>query len=142
MGACQGASGCTGARVRSALWCLLQRGVAGFKDAEGHTPKKTLKYKKRDPHQRLAYRQALCRRIQEHGSANLVYVDETGVAPETCRAHGWSARGQKVQGEHAGRRWPRTHLMAARRGPDFFVTLLFQGSVHTELAHTWMRQKS
>lgn len=78
--------------------------------------------------------------IQERGSANVVYVDETGFAPEACRPHGWSARGQRVYGEHAGRRWPRTNLIAARRGSEFFATVLFQGNVHADVVNTWMRQ--
>ena len=99
-----------------------------------------MKYKERDPRQRLAYLQALRHIIQERGSANIVYVDETGFAPESCRGHGWSERGQKVHGEHAGRRRPRTNLIAARRGPAFFATLLFQGAAQAELVNAWTRQ--
>lgn len=114
--------------------------MEGPKGLEDHAQKKTLKYKERDPRQRMAYLQALRHIIQERGSANLVYVDETGFAPEAGRGHGWSERGRKVHGEHAGRRRPRTNLIAARRGQRFFATLLFQGAAQADLVNAWTRQ--
>lgn len=78
--------------------------------------------------------------IMERGSANLVYVDESGFEPSVGRLHGWSLRGQKVHGEQAGNRRPRQSLIAARRGKDFLAPLLFFGTTNTEWVHRWMEQ--
>ena len=78
--------------------------------------------------------------IMERGSANLVYVDESGFEPSVGRLHGWSLRGQKVHGKQAGNRRPRQSLIAARRGKDFLAPLLFFGTTNTEWVHRWMEQ--
>lgn len=113
--------------------------MGGVKSPQDHAEKKTLKYRERDPKQRMAYLRALRRIIAERGSADLVYVDESGFAPQVGRRHGWSEKGRKVHGEQSGRRHPRTSPIAARRGKDFFATLLFQGTAHAELVNTWTR---
>ena len=102
--------------------------------------KKTLKYKERHPEKRIAYVRQLRQMIMARGSANLVYVDESGLEPSVGRLHGWSLRGQKVHGEQAGNRRPRQSLIAARRGKDFLAPLLFFGTTNTAWVHRWMEQ--
>lgn len=75
--------------------------------------------------------------IQERGSRDIVYVDESGFDPETCRLHGWGRKGKKVYGEHSGNRRPRTSAIAAHRGKDFLAPMLFDGTAKTELVNEW-----
>lgn len=73
------------------------------------------------------------------GSQNIVYVDESGFAPETCRRYGWTRQGQKVYGDHSGHRRPRTSLIAAHRGKDFLAPMLFEGTADAQLVNHWTR---
>ena len=98
-----------------------------------------MKYKERDPEKRMAYLRELRRIITERSSANLVYVDESGFAPDVCRRYGWNECGQKVYGDHSGHRRPRTSLIAARRGKDFLAPMLFQGTANADLVNDWTR---
>ena len=77
--------------------------------------------------------------IRERGSADIVYVDESGFEPYACRQHGWNHRGQKVYGDHSGNRRPRESLIAARRGKDFIAPMLFSGTADTDLVNDWTR---
>jgi len=111
----------------------------GFAQPEADTQKKTLKYKERDPEKRIAYLQTLRRIMQQRGSNDLVYVDESGFEPEVCRRYGWGLRGQQVFGDHSGNRRPRESLIAARRGKDFLAPMLFSGTADTDLVNDWTR---
>lgn len=126
--------------TRCALWRQDQQPGSGVEAAAHHAQKKTLQYKERHPEKRIAYFRQLRQMIMERGSANLVYVDESGFEPSVGRLHGWSLRGQKVHGEQAGNRRPRQSLIAARRGKDFLAPLLFFGTTNTEWVNRWMEQ--
>lgn len=87
----------------------------------------------------MAYLRELRRIIMERGSQDILYVDESGFAPDVCRRHGWSLRGQKVYGDHSGHHRPRTSLIAARRGKDFLAPMLFSGTADADLVNAWTR---
>lgn len=87
----------------------------------------------------MAYLRELRRIVAERGSANIVYVDESGFVPDVCRRYGWNDKGQKVYGDHSGHRRPRTSLIAARRGNDFLAPMLFQGTADAGLVNHWAR---
>lgn len=75
--------------------------------------------------------------IQERGSGNLVYVDESGFEPDAFRPYGWGRKGEKVYGEHSGNRRPRTSVIAAHRGKILRAPMLFEGTAKTELVNDW-----
>jgi transposase len=99
-----------------------------------------LKYKERDPEQRMAYLHKLRGIIAERGAWDIVYIDECGFEPDVCRRHGWSQRGHKVDGDHSGYRRPRTSLIAARRGKDLLAPMLFSGTADAALVNDWTRR--
>jgi hypothetical protein len=106
---------------------------------EADAQKKTLKYKERDPENRMACLQKRRAIIAERGSQDIVYIDESGFEPDACRRHGWSLRGHKVFGDRSGHRRPRTSLIAARRGKDVLAPMLFSGTADADLVNNWTR---
>ncbi len=71
----------------------------------------------------------------ERGSADWVYIDESGFEPESYRHHGWSPRGHPVHGNRSGRKRPRESWIAARRGPDFLAPMRFSGTADAHLVN-------
>lgn len=82
---------------------------------------------------------ALRQILAERGSADWVYIDESGFEPVPYRHHGWSPRGHKVYGNRSGHQHPRENLIAARRGPDFLAPMLFSGTTDAALVNAWLR---
>lgn len=77
--------------------------------------------------------------IQEHGSHNVVYFDESGFEAHTWRPHGWARRGIKVHGKITGnRRKGRTNLIMAQRGKEWLAPLTFTGSCSHETVNAWL----
>ena len=85
------------------------------------------------------YLRTLRQRLAERGSADGVYIDESGFEPVPHRHHGWSPRGHKVYGNRSGHRRPREHWMAAQRGPDFLAPTRFSGTTDAALVNAWLR---
>ena len=85
------------------------------------------------------YLRALRRIMIERGSADLVYIDESGFEPDSYRRHGWSPRGHPVHGNRSGRKHPRESWIAARRGLDFLAPTLFSGTADATLVNAWTR---
>ena len=75
----------------------------------------------------------------ERGSADWVYIDESGFEPDSYRRHGWSPRGHPVYGDRSGHKRPRESLIAARRGSDFLAPMLFSGTADATLVNAWTR---
>jgi transposase len=78
--------------------------------------------------------------MQAHGSANVVYFDESGFAEHTHRLHGWAPRGQKVFGDVHGSRGKRTNLIMAQRGKEWLAPMLFEKSCTHHTVNAWMEQ--
>lgn len=102
--------------------------------------KKTLKYSERNPTKRVEYLRALRHWIQQHGSANVVYFDESGFTEQVHRPHGWAQRGEKVRGEVQGSRGLRTNLIMAQRGKEWIAPMLFEKSCTHHTVNAWMEQ--
>jgi len=49
----------------------------------------------------------------KRGGHKIVYMDETGFAPGTSRAHGYSAKGRRIYGHVDSQTRPRTSLIGA-----------------------------
>jgi transposase len=76
--------------------------------------------------------------VKDQGSKSLVYIDETGFAPQAHRPRGWADRGQKVYGEHSGERRPRTSLIAAKWGKKLLAPFLFSGTTTADWFNQWL----
>lgn len=75
--------------------------------------------------------------ISEQGSANVVYLDESGFEASTQRNYGRALRGRKVYGERSGNSRPRTSLIAAKRGKQMLAPVLFEGSTDSVWFNDW-----
>lgn len=79
--------------------------------------------------------------IQQHGSRNVVYFDESGFAAHSYRSHGWAQRGVKVHGKVTGNhRKGRINLIMAQRGRDWLAPMLFEKSCTHHTVNAWIEQ--
>jgi hypothetical protein len=62
------------------------------------TQKKTLKYSERRHNQRIIFLRNLRQIVSTEGSANLIYLDESGFEANGYRPSAWSKRGHKSYG--------------------------------------------
>lgn len=86
----------------------------------------------------MCFLQNLRRLMQQYGSQNIVYFDESGFAAESYRPHGWALRGQKVFGSISGNNRKATNLIMAQRRNEWLAPMLFTGSCHTETVNQWL----
>ena len=86
----------------------------------------------------MCFLQNLRRLMQQYGSQNIVYFDESGFAAESYRPHGWALRGQKVFGSISGNNRKTTNLIMAQRKNEWLAPMLFKGSCHTETVNQWL----
>lgn len=78
--------------------------------------------------------------IGRHGSANVVYFDESGFAKHSYRPHGWAKRGEKVFGSISGNNRKATNLIMAQRGKEWLAPMLFEGSCTHHTVAAWIEQ--
>ena len=97
-----------------------------------------MRYSERDHNKRILYLRELRKIIKEQGSANVVYLDESGFEPTAHRNYGWAIRGKKVHGERSGNSRPRTSLIAAKRGKQILAPVLFEGSTDSVWFNDWL----
>ena len=89
----------------------------------------------------MEYLQTLRAWVQEQGSQDVVYIDESGFAQHSYRPHGWAVRGAKVFGKIAGNhKKGRTNLIMAQRGKEWLAPMLFEGSCTHEVVTTWIER--
>lgn len=98
-----------------------------------------MKYEERDHEQRITFLQTLRKIIKEKGADKIVYIDESGFM-ETCqRKHGWSQIGNKIHGDHPGKRQKRTNLIAGKLGKKMLAPVLFEGSTNASWLNKWLK---
>lgn len=78
--------------------------------------------------------------VQQYGSDNVVYFDESGFAAHTHRPHGWATRGEKVFGKISGNNRKRTNLIMAQRGHEWLAPMLFESNCTQHTIAAWMEQ--
>ncbi len=78
--------------------------------------------------------------VQNHGSANIVYFDESGFAKHSYRPHGWAKRGEKVFGMVSGNNRKATNLIMAQRRGEWLAPMLFEKSCTHHTVIAWMEQ--
>lgn len=103
--------------------------------------KKTTRYIESHSGPRIEYLRALRHWVKENGSANLVYMDESGFEAHSYRPHGWAVRGAKVFGKITGNhKKGRTNLIMAQRGKSWLAPMLFEGSCTHDIVTTWIKE--
>jgi len=80
----------------------------------------------------------LRRLMQQYGSQNVVYVDESGFAAESYRPHGWAPRGQKVYGDISGNNRKASNLIMAQRRREWLAPMLFTHSCDSITVLAWL----
>lgn len=88
----------------------------------------------------MYFLRALRHWVQQHGSANVVYFDESGFAKHSYRPHAYAKRGEKVFGKISGNNRKRTNLIMAQRGKEWLAPMLFEGSCTHHTVTAWMEQ--
>lgn len=78
--------------------------------------------------------------IQQNGSQDVVYFDESGFAQHSYRPHGWAKRGVKVHGKIHGNNRKRTNLIMAQRGKEWLAPMLFEKSCTHHTVSAWLQQ--
>lgn len=69
-----------------------------------------------------------------------VYVDETGFEAPLIRPYAYSPIGQKIVGEHTGKRFARTSLIAGLKENKPLAPMAFKGYCNTEVVLAWVEQ--
>ncbi len=67
-----------------------------------------------------------------------VYIDESGFAHDSPRAHGYSTRGQRCYGKHDWGAKGRTNAIGALIGKTLLTVGLFDSNVNTEVFTAWV----
>lgn len=78
--------------------------------------------------------------IQENGSQNIVYFDESGFTAHSYRPHGWAKRGVKVHGKVSGNNHKCINLIMAQRGKEWLAPMLFKGSCTHQTVGAWIEK--
>lgn len=90
---------------------------------------------------RMEFLRELRTLIPIYGSANVVYVDETGFRKHAHRPHGWAPRGQKIYGDVAGCNRKSVNLIMAQRRKEHLALMLFERSCDHLVVNTWLEQQ-
>lgn len=72
--------------------------------------------------------------------ANRVYVDETGFNAPLIREYGYSAGGQRIEGERSGKRFARTSLIAGLKENKPVAPMEFKGYCNTDVVLSWVQE--
>lgn len=78
--------------------------------------------------------------MQQYGSQNIVYFDESGFTAESYRPHGWAPRGERVFGSVSGNNRKAINLIMAKRKNEWLAPMLFKGSCHTATVNLWLEK--
>jgi len=76
--------------------------------------------------------------ILEKGSANIIYIDESGFDNRVNSVYVWAKRGQKIYGEITGKRAARQNLIAARRRHQMLAPMIIEGSINAQCFEQWL----
>jgi transposase len=71
---------------------------------------------------------------------NRVYVDETGFNAPLLRPYAYGLKGKKIMGDHTGKRFSRTSLIAGLKGNQPLAPMEFKGYCNTEVIVTWVEK--
>lgn len=71
---------------------------------------------------------------------DVVYVDETGFAPEAWRTHGRSPKGKRVRGEKPSGKRPRTSLIGGYLNNKLIAPVTFSGTCTAAFFNEWLKK--
>jgi len=80
--------------------------------------------------------------VQENGSKNVVYFDESGFTSRSYRPYGWAKRGVKIHGKVSGNNRKSVNLIMAQRCKEWLAPMLFKGSCTHHTVSGIVRGKS
>jgi transposase len=69
-----------------------------------------------------------------------VYVDETGFDAPLIRPYGYSRKGHLITGEHTGKRFSRTSLIAGMKENKPVAPMEFKGYCNTDVVLSWVTE--
>jgi transposase len=78
--------------------------------------------------------------VQQHGSSDVVYFDESGFLKHCYRPHAYAKRGEKVFGRISGNNRKTTNLIMAQRGREWLAPMLFESTCNHHTVSTWIEQ--
>ena len=79
--------------------------------------------------------------VQNNGSKNIVYFDESGFSAHSHRPHGWAKRGTKIHGKVTGnKKKGRVNLIMAQRGKEWIAPMLFESSCTHKTVTGWVKE--
>jgi transposase len=81
---------------------------------------------------------ALRKWVQENGSQNVIYFDESGFANHSYRPHGWARRGVKNHGKVSENNRKSVNLIMAQRCKEWLAPMLFKGSCTHRTVSAWI----
>lgn len=91
---------------------------------------------------RIEYLRGLRAELNTYGSANIVYLDESGFEEYAFNPYAWSARGRVVSGDKRGNaKKNRTNLIMAQRGTSWLAPMLFSGSCDHRVVEQWLQEQ-
>lgn len=69
-----------------------------------------------------------------------MYVDETGFDAPVIREYGYTAIGQRLNGERTGKRFARTSLIAGLKQGECVAPMEFKGYCNTNVVLIWVTE--
>lgn len=88
----------------------------------------------------MLYLRRLREIIQNKGSNNIVYFDESGFEKEAYRPHGWAPKGTKVHGDISGNNRRYENLIMAQCGKKWLAPMIFKGNCTALLVQEWLKK--
>lgn len=76
--------------------------------------------------------------IEHIPSANLVYIDESGIEMTICKDSGWSSKGSPISAKKSGKYYERTNIIAGLVNNKSIAPMVFNGSCNTNTFNTWV----
>ena len=70
----------------------------------------------------------------------IVYLDESGFAYSSPRAHGYSDKGKRCYGSHDWHARGRVNAIGAIIRNSFIALSLFTGSINSDVFYAWLTQ--
>ena len=68
-----------------------------------------------------------------------MYVDETGFDAPLIREYAYRQTGQRIQGEHTGKRFARTSLIGGLKAGTPLAPMEFKGHCNTDVVLAWVK---
>ena len=78
--------------------------------------------------------------IKDIATAELVYIDESGIEMSICKDRGWCRKGEVLKAKKSGKYYERTNIVAGYVNQKSIAPMVFSGSCNTELFNVWVEK--